>query len=277
MKKLLLFICTLLTAMIINAADNKNWQTITLYTESFPPFQWSENNVTVGPMFTIMELICKEAKINCKIVMLKWKDTIAKAESGEGEGIFSIVELPERRAKFYLGNPIVKSGYAAFVLKENKWVYTKPSDLNGLDVAAYGPSGTSIIAKESIAMASDVEFHMESSILGSFQNLVEEKYGLKGVVVANADVGNYLIKQHSISGLRNAGFIKPVSFTFGLSRKNSKSVLILDLNKALQKLQHDGVISKILAKYNMVAAEEWEEDSSTIAISKPKKKVEGKK
>lgn len=240
-KKLLLLWC-----LVCSFAHAQEGRVITVASEVFPPYQYMENGQMVGPMVVIMQKACAAAKLQCNFVMLPWVQALQGAENGDYEVLFSILDSPVRRDKFVMGPPMVASAYAAFVLSRNPWVYSSPASLKGLTIAAYGPSGTSFVAQE-LAAQGGATVDVNKTMLESFQRLVEGAYGPDGVVIANRDVGQYLMRQNGVSGPKPAGVVRYASYTFGVSRKARDPWVIHHLlSSALRDLHASGVVESVM-------------------------------
>ena len=169
-------------------------QPVRIVTEDFPPFQTLHNGSIQGPMFSIMRQICKEADLQCNFELLAWKDAYKLAVDGDADVVFSILlEVPERAALFFMSPSIVNTSYSFFVTSRNPWVYGGVSTLNNMTIGAYGPSGTSITAQKvmdkRVAMGfAPIPLIVEPSIVVSYQNLINGKYGTNGAIVVNKDV-----------------------------------------------------------------------------------------
>lgn len=233
---------------------------IRIVTEDFPPFQTLHNGEIIGPMYSVMQAICKEAALECKIELQEWKDSYKQAVDGDADVVFSILlEVPERAALFYLSPSIVNTSYSFFVTSRNRWKYTGLESLNGMSIGAYGPSGTSIVAQEvvknrELAGFPATSLTIEPSIVGSFQQLIIGKYGDNGAVVVNKDVGLSLLKRHSIVGPKVAGDIKDITYGFGFSRKSARKDDFPKMVNALRRLQARGDILEILRWHNLKAS-----------------------
>lgn len=231
-----------------------------IVTEDFPPFQTLYNGEIIGPMYSVMRAICREAKLECDIELQEWKTSYKQAVDGEADVVFSILlEVPERAALFYLSPSIVNTSYSFFVTSRNRWKYTGLHSLDGMTVGAYGPSGTSIVAQEvvknrELAGFAATTLIVEPSIVGSFQELIIGKYGDNGAVVVNKDVGLSLLKRHSIVGPKVAGDIKDITYGFGFSRKSARTEDFTKMVAALRRLQVRGEILEILRWHNLKAS-----------------------
>jgi polar amino acid transport system substrate-binding protein len=246
--------------MFISLSGFAQTKPIKIVTEDFPPFQTLENGQITGPMYAVMVAICAEAKIQCDIQLMDWKDAYRQALDGEADVVFSILlEVPERANFFLLSPSIVNTSYSFFVTSRNKWKYTGFKSLDGMTIGAYGPSGTSIVAQETvksreIAGYSATPLIIEPSIVGSFQQLITGKYGPNGAVVVNRDVGLALLKKHSIIGPKPAGDIKDITYGFGVSRKSPNKDVYYKMIDALRRLQAKNDILEILRWHGLKAS-----------------------
>lgn len=237
-------------------------QPVRIVTEDFPPFQTLSNGSIQGPMYSVMRQICKEASLQCTFELMAWKDAYKLAVDGDADVVFSILlEVPEREALFFLSPSIVNTTYSFFVTSRNNWQYSGVSSLGGMTVGAYGPSGTSITAQKVLdkreAMGFDpIPLVVEPSIVVSYQNLINGKYGSNGAVVVNKDVGLALLKKHSIIGPKPAGDIEPITYGYGVSRNSKRGKEIaLRMEEALRRLQRRGEVLDTLRFYGLRASQ----------------------
>ena len=252
-KSIIAFICAGMICASLAAP-------VRIVTEDFPPFQTLHNGEIVGPMYSVMQAICKEAKLECKIELIEWKHAYKQAVDGDADAIFSILlEVPERAQFFYLSPSIVNTSYSFFVTSRNKWKYTGLGSLDNMVIGAYGPSGTSIVAQETVKARIDAGFspivmYIEPSIPESFQQLIIGKYGSNGAVVVNKSVGLALLKKHSIVGPKFAGDIKDITYGYGFSRKSKNLAAQQLMVDALRRLQTRGEIADILRWHSLKAS-----------------------
>lgn len=230
--------------------------TLRIVTEDFPPFQYIRNGKIEGPMYDIMQRVCKEASIDCFIEMKPWKEALEAAELGYADVIFSVLlDVDERKEKFELSQPVVDTAYGFFTTVRNKWHFNSVDDLKGLKVGTYGPSGTSIVSEQLFkTFKSDINrpyLYIESTVPEALQNLIIGKYGKNGVIILNRDVGNYQLKLKRVVGLKFAGDIKHASYGFGFSKKSQHLAEVSRLTTALSRLRQRGIIDSILREYDL--------------------------
>lgn len=256
MKNFIAFIIGFLL-LVPGFAEQK---TIRIVTEDFPPFQTLQNGEIVGPMYSVMQAICTEAKLTCSIELMEWRDAYKQALDGKADVVFSILlEVPERAQFFHMSPSIVDTSYSLFVTSRSKWKYTGFQSLEGMTIGAYGPSGTSIVAQElvknrEIAGYSVVPLIIEPSIVESFQQLITGKYGANGAVVVNKDVGLALLKKHSIIGPKPAGEVKKITYGFGVSKKSPNAAVFEQMVAALKRLQARGDVVEALRWHGLKAS-----------------------
>ena len=251
-------IITALLALALCAGTvNSQTNPLRIVTEDFPPFQTLRNGEIIGPMYSVMQAICREAQLECNIELQDWNITYKQAVDGEADVVFTILlEVPDRAALFYLSPSIVNTSYSFFVTSRNPWRYTGLESLDGVSIGAYGPSGTSIVAQEVVAARAAAGFAttkltIEPTIVGSFQELITGKYG---AIVVNRDVGLSLLKRHSIIGPKSAGDIKDITYGFGFSRRSGRTEDFAKMVHALRKLQVRGEIVEILRWHGLKAS-----------------------
>jgi len=160
------------------------------------------------------------------------------------------MRIPEREQAFLISDPIVKTAYSFFVSAESTWQFHTQQDLNGMTLIAYGPSATSFAVQEA-AQHTNAVMQIELSMPRALQKLAGGRYGASSAVVMNRDVGQFLIKDEKISGVKLAGDLKPIDYCFAMSRKSPHAGEMAALNDALHQLQKAGVVQSILDKYGL--------------------------
>ena len=83
-------------------------------TEQFPPYTYAENGRAAGPMVDLLEAVCAELRWRCRVEVLPWRRALAEAQRGEADGIFTVVDTPERRSYFHVSVPVIEARYTLF-------------------------------------------------------------------------------------------------------------------------------------------------------------------
>lgn len=205
------------------AAQSRVW---TFVTEPFPPFSSAadaaadsrELRTGAGPFALVIRQACLRLQWSCRIDVYPWRRALSAAEKGEVDGIYSVVDNPERQHAFYLSPFVVRSHYGLFIREEASLTYRQPADLAGRVVAAYGPSGTSALVTSLLPQMPGATFQMEPDNIRLLKKLAAGRYGPQGVVVLNADVAHYLLRHEAIQGVKEVGMLAPIAYAIGLSR-----------------------------------------------------------
>lgn len=102
----------------IFAAVSYASQTVKIFTEEFPPFQYSENGKITGASTEIVEAVMSKSKIAYEVKSLPWARSYSLAQETDNALIFSISRRPNREDLFKWIGIIVPSRYSVFKLKE---------------------------------------------------------------------------------------------------------------------------------------------------------------
>ncbi|MES2127094.1 MAG: transporter substrate-binding domain-containing protein [Pseudomonadota bacterium] len=226
-------------------------ETLNFVLEPLPPFIVDEHGRPAGPMPDIVSAACEAIKVQCQFSIMPWRRAYALAESGKADGIFVFVRTPEREAAFHFSEPVMRATYAVFARQSLKLAYTRPQDLDGYTVAAYGPSGTSQVAEDLAHAAPHLRLEIEVDNPSVLRKLAAGRYGAQGVAVMNRDVGLYLIERDKVAGLKTIGDIKHNDYAIGLSRKRVAPALVERFNGAIHELNRRGTTRLIVERYGL--------------------------
>jgi polar amino acid transport system substrate-binding protein len=116
MKRFL--VCLLLLSIVI--VGNANAQTLTIYTEEFPPFNFTEKGKITGVSTEIVRHVMADTGIQYRMESLPWKETYQKAQDEPNSLIFSISRNQSREKLFKWIGIIVPTSYFAMALKSRK-------------------------------------------------------------------------------------------------------------------------------------------------------------
>jgi polar amino acid transport system substrate-binding protein len=92
-------------------------QKLTIYTEEFPPYNFTEDNEIVGVSTEVVETVMKEAGLDYEIVSYPWARTYKYAKERSNALIFTISRRAKREAYFKWIGIIVPSKHSVFALK----------------------------------------------------------------------------------------------------------------------------------------------------------------
>ena len=90
---------------------------VTIFTEEFPPFQYSENSKIVGASAEIVEAIMAIANVSYEVKSYPWARSYALVQEQPNTMIYSISRRPAREKLFKWAGIILPSRYSVFSLK----------------------------------------------------------------------------------------------------------------------------------------------------------------
>lgn len=238
-----------LTILFCSAAPAA--ESLHFVTEEFPPFSYSRGATASGAFPEIVNATCRTLNWQCSIEVLPWRRALQQAEEGEADGIFTVIQSPERQQAFFITLMLVTSGYDFYTLRSNTFRYTQPSDLRGRQVGVYGPSGTSFVLQESLKDTPDIEVKIVTSNQRLLLMLNAGRFGAQGVVLLNHDVAHHLIEHEYLYALRPAGHLASISYGIGFSRKKVSAERFQAFNQGLNTLRNSGQLATILQRYGL--------------------------
>lgn len=253
MKRLALLLCIGLTQA--QAGGPVAVRNMHFVTESFPPFTFEQGGLAVGPMVDVLNEACSRLHWQCEIEVMPWRRALALAEAGRVDGIFTVVDIPERRAKFHISPPVVKAHYSLYTLASRPLNYRAPADLAGREIGVYGPSATSRALQDLLAGVAGAAIRVERDNLTVLRKLAAGRYGTNGAALVNRDVANWLINTNAISGLKMTASVRDLQYSFGLSRIRTPEAAADEFASTLQQLCHEGRMRRIVSGYRLAAAE----------------------
>ena len=86
--------------LILLFCNSSYAQTLTVYTEEFPPFNFTENNNIVGVSTEVVEAVMKTAGIEYKLESLPWARAFKYAKDQPNALIYSISRRAKRKNLF---------------------------------------------------------------------------------------------------------------------------------------------------------------------------------
>ena len=114
MKKIaLVFLFILLSASITHLAFA---QQLTIYTEEFPPFNFSEAGKISGVSTEVVQRVLSDAGFKTKFVSLPWEQAYKLAQKKENALIYSISRRPNREKLFKWIGILTPTTYSVFGL-----------------------------------------------------------------------------------------------------------------------------------------------------------------
>lgn len=224
-------------------------------TEPFPPYTYAVKDKAAGPMVDVLQAVCELLKRSCKIEVLPWRRALSLAQRGAVDGIFTILDTPERRAVFHISLPVIDARYSLFAQAGADFRFDGDRQaLKGRTIGVYGPSGSSYALDQLVEGVADVSKVLEYDNISVLRKLAAGRYGPQGLVLINEAVGLDLIRSEKLSGLQAAGTVKQFSYAFGLSRARLTTADARQFDAALATLCSSGRTAALLKPYAVPAA-----------------------
>lgn len=249
----LLGLCALLLSAAAQAAPQRELHFVT---EPFPPFTYAEQGKAAGPMVAVLQAVCAELARSCRIEVMPWRRALDLAQRGEADGIFTVVDLPERRVHFHVSRPVLNARYTLFA-RSGEESFRLGADRRGLQgriLAAYGPSATSVALDELVYGLPDVRTELEPDNVTVLRKLAVGRYGPDGLGLMNEAVALHLMRSENLAGLQAVAAVKQFAYSFGLSRKRIDAAQARAFDQALYKLCRSGRTAELVKPFELPAS-----------------------
>lgn len=101
---------------------------ITIYTEQFPPYNFSNKGQLQGVNLDITRALCKRVNVDCQFELLPWTRAYHLAQKNKASGLVSTARSPERELLFQWVGPLISSRTFFYRLTSNRHI--NPTDLS---------------------------------------------------------------------------------------------------------------------------------------------------
>lgn len=207
---------------------------------TFPPFEFTENDKTVGFDIDLAQAICDKLGYQMEIKNLGFDALIPALKSGQIDLIAAGMDATEDRKKQVEFTDIYfKSGYTLVVRKDN-------TDITGYDTIAGKVVGAQVGSKP-VELAQSYGATVKQFDTNS-QGWLELEAGTCDAVGIDTAVAMYYLKQGGDQKLKLA--CEPVtSRGVAMATSKDKPELSKKVNGALQELKKDGTYAQIYKKW----------------------------
>jgi len=96
---------------------SNNDHAFSIYTESFPPYNYLENDKIVGINTEIVSMMCANTNLHCNIKLLPWNRAVALSKKTPNSAIYSMSRNLNREKQYKWVGPLVASNNYFFRLK----------------------------------------------------------------------------------------------------------------------------------------------------------------
>ncbi|MDT9001861.1 transporter substrate-binding domain-containing protein [Paucibacter sp. APW11] len=222
-------------------------------TEPFAPYNFEQQGRAAGPMVDLLKAACERLQWQCTIEVLPWRRALGQAERGEVDGIFALLETPQRRAQYRFTAPLIDARYTLFSRSGQSFVYSGRDSLQGREIGVYGPSGSSAALAE-LSQGVALNSHIEPDNLTVLKKLIGGRYGEQGLAFMNESVALYLLREHKLAGLQAAGTVREFGYSIALVKQRVSEADAKALDEALQANCRSGRNAELIRAYALPAA-----------------------
>ncbi len=248
----LLFIVTVVLVRPMYAQD------LTIYTEEFPPYNFTEAGETTGVSTEVLKLVLNSAGFTATIKSLPWNQAFSLAQKQPDALIYSITHNKNREKMFkWIGvlTPVTKSVYAMKSRKDIK--IGKMSDLKRYKIGTNIDDVMEIYLLGKGFSLSDFErVGGKNATLKNFKRLLNNHID---VLPAPDPVAYYIVRRQGHSNpdilLQKVFALEEQSGGYYLAASLSTSDAVVErLANALNKVKQTGAYYNILAHWGVDAA-----------------------
>jgi Bacterial extracellular solute-binding proteins, family 3 len=169
---------TLAMLAVVIGAHGAQARDMRFVTEPFPPYTYATDGRAAGPMVDVLQTACARLAWRCDIEVLPWRRALGMAQRAEVEGIFTVVDSPERRQYFHVSPAVIEGRYVLYARAGNGLQYSgDPQVLAGRTLGAYGPSATALTLESLVEGVARVRTEIEPDNRTVMRKLAAGRYG----------------------------------------------------------------------------------------------------
>ncbi len=230
-------------------------QSLTVYTEEFPPYNYMANGVITGMSTEVVEAVLKQAEIAYDIKSYPWIRTYNNAVNGTNALIYSISRRAKREKQFQWIGVIVPSIQSVFALKERGDITIKSmNDLKKYQIGTtIGDARETYLINKGFDLKTFQRISGEDSYVRNYKKLKSgriEVWPIPDAVAfyiannAGDDPARILQKVYELSDISKDGYYLAASL-------DTSDIIIGKIKKALEKFGTTPDYRNILKKYGL--------------------------
>jgi polar amino acid transport system substrate-binding protein len=255
------------TFAITTAASHAQQTTLRFTTQDFAPFNYEIDGKVAGPAQEIIAAACAKIKAKCTFELLPWARAQKEVAEGKANGMFVIGWNKPRAEVLHFSPPLMKTEYGFFAHVDSKLRYKSLADIQGMMVAVYGPSNTSLSLerlRDRMTEQKLTPFHIEVR--------PDDEAGVKKLaatrvdaVFSNREVGFALAAKLGLRDkIRYAGKTSELNYYIGFDRTHNDPKILATFDAAVAELMKDGTAKKILDKFEIQLPDVRLDDAKTM-------------
>jgi polar amino acid transport system substrate-binding protein len=239
-KLCVVILCFLFPAMNVNAAK------VTVVTEEYPPYNYTENGKVTGVFTEIVEAILKTAGVDYTITAYPWTRSYDMALKNSDVLIYGIVRTPERETLFKWVEIIMPFDIYFFKLKDRKDIQL--SDLEDAKKYSIG-----VVRGDVREQYFQSKGFMQLDPVRTNELNLEKFYNKRFDLIAIDEISAaYFCKKgkYDFSGMERIFHLPDLSKGLYIAfSKNTSDSIVEKCRNAFQKIKADGNYDTIRSKY----------------------------
>lgn len=219
--------------------------------QDYPPYQWQEKNTIHGLFPEIIAEVCHKIKLTCHFKMAPFKRALREIETGQDDGMMSVIKKSERENFALFTQPVTRSVKSYFGIKANVGELKTLQDIHHTTVGVVRESSSSKLAhlhQEQVSSLTISEQNDNSTIL---RMIAANRFGYKGLILGNRDVIQYLIKKEAYTTIEELFPIESEQYCIAFSKKKVSLSLFEKFNTAFNELKQTKSLQAIYQKYGV--------------------------
>jgi len=244
MKKLLLSFYTFLFIFLNTLYANE----IEVVTESYPPYQWMENETIIGPSTEIIQALIKKVGIDHSLKLYPWARSYYLALNHENILIYSIRRLKEREKLFKWIGVIQKNNVYFWKIKTRKDITIKSFD----DAKKYKIGTLNKDAKSLFLQSHGFIRDQNLVVLNDNERIIKLLYAKRtDLLIDSTDIKSSVKKLGYDPNLLEKVYLVdkyPVDLYAAFSLM-TEDFIVDKFQRALEELKKEGEFDRIINKY----------------------------
>ncbi|MBF0442065.1 MAG: transporter substrate-binding domain-containing protein [Oligoflexales bacterium] len=226
-----------------------------VYTEQFPPYNFTEGNKVTGVSTEIVETVLKTAGFTYEIKVITWPKALETVKTTPGTLLYSTGRSKEREPLFKWVGPIVPKTNSVFALTSRSDIKVEKLD----DLKKYKIGTTKDDFREQYLITKGFKLNEHLFSVGGAE---PNSWNLKKLISSNIDlwpmpdaVAHYLLKKENIDAktIRRVIYLDEINGDgyFIAVNKSVPDETVAKLKDSLDSLKKKGVLQDIWKKYGL--------------------------
>jgi polar amino acid transport system substrate-binding protein len=213
---------------------------IRLVTESYPPYNYTDNGKLTGLSVELMHKVMEGTKLSYDMELMPWARAISLAENEDGHCVFTTVHNEERDKRFQWVEPLLTS--QAYLIKTiGSDIHAKTIDearqyLVGTQRSDYTVDLLKSKQFERIDLASEIDVTLNKLLLGRIDLMAMSGQLVNELIEKGTPIEPVLVLEENLNGVA--------------CNKSIPRETIAIMQESLNRLIADGTRAAIFKKYN---------------------------